>query len=62
MDATLDDLNLLESGLRLYSAQRSQMKSRGDDLSKNYYTFGPIVMRSLYYFGLLNEAIEVLYL
>lgn len=59
MDDTFSDLNLLESGLRLYCAQRSQMQSRDDDLSKNYYEFGPIVMRAFYHFGLLNQAIEV---
>lgn len=59
MDDTFSDLNLLHSGLRLYSVQRSQRKGRGP--SKNYYEFGPIVMRALYHFRLLNEAIEVLY-
>lgn len=61
MDESFADLNLLQSGLRLYSAQRAQLESRGGDISKDYYEFGPIVMRALYHFGLLNPAIEVLY-
>lgn len=61
MDGSFADLNLLQSGLRLYSVQRAQLESRGGDISKDYYEFGPIVMRALYHFGLLNPAIEVLY-
>lgn len=60
MDDSPNDLNLLQRGLRFYWAQRYQMESRGDDLSTNYYEFGPLVMRALYHFEQLDRAIQVM--
>lgn len=62
MDDSSDDINLLHEALILYDAQWSHHKTLGYNIDKQFYTVGPTVMRALYHFGLLNQAIEVFHL
>lgn len=59
MDDSPNDIKILHEALVLYDVQWSHFITLGYNIDKEFYTVGPTVMRALYHFGLLNQAVTV---